>query len=521
VSKRREPGDDYWYFFLPALFILLIMALFPLWRAWNALQYPYSLDYAEGYLAVEAWQITHGQNIYPDLKDYPFLVSNYPPIFPLLTALIFFFSGPTLFWGRLICCLSALGILFLTMLVILKKTGQLMPAILAPLLIVNTYEFYEWIAYARVDLPAIFFGLAGLVILSDEDADLNWRLQKWAIVFFLFSIYTKQIQIFAPLAACIYLFFRDKKSGLRFALTFIGSALFLFIMLSLVTGGQYFKHTVIYNANRYDWWQVWVWFRHLLRFYIFYIIILFLLTVIIVCRTFINKGEKKKIEPGLFSIYAIIGALSFLTIGKVGAAGNYILEAHVALAIFFGLSISKVAELLNNSPHRRFAWVMLFLIAILVNLHAGYLAQKSRLLFSRPNPGKGAYAKNNMLFDIIKSYPDPVLCEQPLFLLRAGKKVLFQPFIMSELSREGKWNQGKFVDDLRRRKFSLIVTGQDMFREGFLWQYTDEMRRAIRENYITYPEPLQTPSWASLSAIMRSAEDGIPYYLYVPKREVK
>ena len=521
MSKRREPGDVYWYFFLPALFILLSMALFPLWRAWNALQYPYSLDYAEGYLAVEAWQITHGQSIYPDLKDYPFLVSNYPPIFPLMNALPFLLSGPTLFWGRLICCLSALGILILTMRVILKKTGRLIPAILAPLLIVNTYEFYEWIAYARVDFPAIFLGLAGLVILSDENADFDRRLQKWALLFFLLSIYTKQIQIFAPLAACIYLFSRDKKAGLRFTLAFIGSALFLFIMLSLVTGGQYFKHTVVYNANRYDWWQVWVWFRHLLRFYFFYMLTLLLLAATFVYRMFRNRREKKRSEPGLFSIYAIVGALSFLTIGKVGAAGNYILEAHVALAIFWGLSLFEAAKSANEIPRRRATWVMLSLMAILVNLHAIHLAQTGRLLFSRPNPGKGSYGKSNMLMRVVREYPDPLLCEQPIFLLRAGKKVLFQPFIMSELSREGKWNQGKFVDDLRRRKFSLIVTGQDMFREGFLWQYTDEMRRAIRENYIPYPEPPQTPSWASLNAIMRSAEDGIPYYLYVPKKEVK
>lgn len=509
----------YFWFFIVAVFILLTLAIFPLGRAWSCLQYPFGLDYAEGYLAVEAWQITQGMSMYPDLKDYPYLVGNYPPLYPLANAVFFVIFNPSLFWGRLICVISALGIIILMFRIVYKKYGLFLPALLSPLLLVNTYEFYEWIGYARVDLPAIFFSLAGLSVILDENSDTNKNRMTFAIILFLLSIYTKQIQIFAPVTACLYLVFKDRKTGLKFAGTLWGLALLIFMILTLITRGEYFKHTVTYNANRFDWWQVYIWFRHALRFYFFYMTTLFFLAVSITYEYIKNKKERG--APDLFYIYALMGALSFLTIGKVGAAGNYILEAHAALGIFFGLSLSKIMGKIRTGMEPRLNIILLIIAALLINMHSLWLFRMQRILFSRPNPGKAAYAKCNMLIKIVSERPDPILCEQPIFLLLVKKNVMFQPFIMSELAREGKWDQTRFVNDLNNKRFSLIITGQDMLQDGFLWQYTDEMRLAIRKNYMEYPEPAGTPSWSSWNAMMHSGIDGIPYYIYVPKKESK
>jgi hypothetical protein len=508
----KHPTDKWFFIFLlPALIILLIMSFWPLQRAILAQRFPYQLDYAEGYLAVEAWQVSRGETPYPPIHDYPYLVGNYPPVFILLQAPMFLIFGPSLFWGRLICLLCALGIAGLMVFIVRKNGGHWIPAVLAPLLFFNTYALHEWSGYARVDLPAIFFSLAGLAILANQN--LTGRHLRLALIFFLLGVYTKQIQIFAPLSAIIYLVLKDWKTGLRFTAWLLGLAAGFFILFTLATGGQYFYHTVLYNANVFSWWQVGVWLRHLALFYRF-----LLTTVLLLGATkiweYIGKARKGIVlPPGLFSLYAMAGAISIIAIGKVGAASNYLLECHVALGIFWGIGISRLGRQMNSNSGRILRMTLIFLVIVLTNFHAGWLFHLRPFLFNRPNPDKVVNAKCDEMLQIVRGHPDPILCEQPIFLLLAGKRVLFQPFIMSQLAREGKWNQAKFLEDVRRGKFSLIVTGQDVGQEGYFWQYTLEMRQAIREKYTSLL--LDKPS---LRHLMESPAGGIPYYIYVPRR---
>ena len=475
------------------------------------MQYPYQLDYAEGYVAVESWQLSRGESIYPSLEDYPCLVGNYPPLYPLVCAPFFLLFGPSLFWGRLICALSALGICAVMIIVMGKREGWFLPVVLSPALFLCTYELYEWIGYARVDLPAIFLSLLGLAFLSGELTKSRLRL---ALVCFVLSIFTKQVQIIAPASACVYLVWKDRKTGLRFTAWFLGLVLGIFLLLNLLTRGQYYKHTVLYNANIYDWWQLGnVWLRHIFRFYLFYLSSILIVGATVVYRWICARKRQGAFPiPDLFSIYAILGALSFFTIGKVGAASNYLLEFHVALGLFFGLNIARIGDLSRMSFTRSVQISLIVILGVLIHLHALYVVKTYPLLFSRPNPHKQDFAKGNKMLDIVGDFPDPILCEQPIFLLLSGKKILFQPFIMSELQKEGKWNQQRFVDDLKQRRFSLIVTGQDVRNTGHFWQYTREMIQAIREQYT--PLLNENSPW---KAALESPSGGIPYFIYKPK----
>lgn len=485
------------------------MSYKPLERIVVGTGYPYQLDYAEGYIAVEAWQLTKGQSIYPSLNDYPYLVGNYPPLYPMIQAPFFLIFGPSLFWGRLICVLSAIGILILMFYIVRHCTRAVFPSILAPIIVCNTYAFYEWLGYARVDFPAIFFSLAGLAVLMKGDDRKKIRL---ALIFFLLSIYTKQVQILAPASACIYLFLKDRRKGLRFLAWLCGLGVGLFLLLNIITKGQYYLHTVVYNANKYDWWQVKKWLLHVFRLYRFYLSSILLILATILYGRLKSKTKREEVVPNLFFIYAIMGVVSFFTIGKIGAASNYLLEFHIALGLLFGLGTGRLAQSLPEWKKKTGLAVLTLLIILLINLHAIHAWRLNWIFFSRPNPDKIAREKGDELLEMMKDYPDPILCEQPIFLLLARKKVVFQPFIMSQIQKEGKWDQGKFLSDLETEKFSLIVTGQDMFLEGHIWQYTGEMRKIIREKY----KPLLESQPATRS-LMESPQGGIPYFIYIPK----
>jgi len=475
------------------------------------MRYPYQLDYAEGFLAVESGQVAKGESIYPSIDDYPYLVGNYPPIYPLLCTPFFLLFGASLFWGRLICFLSVIGISVLLFFIIFRKEKTILPAFTAPLIFLCTYALFEWIGYARVDLPAVFFSIAGLYMISGK---INKKNLRWAIVFFVLSVYTKQIQIFAPLSACIFLILRNRKTGIRFSLWLIGSGFAVFLFLTAFTRGQFFLHTVLYNANIFSWWQVKRWLLHIFRFYMFS-----MTTILLILTTYIydwfSSGKKwKKKKPGLFTIYLILCALSVLTIGKIGSASNYLLEFHIACGIFIGLGIVRIFRISGRSSSKYFRYVLIGIIAILLNLHAYRVFRLQRIFFSRPNPDNASRAKGDMMLDIISDYQDPVLCEQPIFQLLSGKDVLFQPFIMSQLEKEGKWLQDAFVKDIRNKKFTLIVTGQDIFQEGHIWQYTQDMIDSMRQHYTPLLKNRQ-----NLRNFMESGTGGIPYYIYIPEKE--
>jgi hypothetical protein len=92
-----------------------------------------------------------------------------------------------------------------------------------------------------------------------------------------------------------------------------------------------------------------------------------------------------------------------------------------------------------------------------------------------------------------------VLSEDASYLLLAGKQVIFQPYIMSLLSRTGKWNQDEFVQTIRDKKYSMIILRVDLNdpynteQQGGAWEmagfdrWTPEMESAIMESYRIYP----------------------------------
>ena len=497
------------WFLIPVIIILLILCYFPLKRSIAALGYPYQLDYAEGFLAVESDMISRGESMYPSIEEYPYLVGNYPPVYPLLSVPFFLIFGPSLFWGRLICFVSVAGIAFLSGWIVYHKTKMIIPAFLAPLLFLNTYALHEWIAYSRVDLPAIFFSVAGIAVLS---SGTNKKHRYAALALFLLSVYTKQIQIFAPASACLYLIVRNRKQGLMFTAQFIGLTLGIFLFLTLITGGRYFHHTVTYNANKYDFWQLRRWVEHIFRFYFMYLATALIIFASYIIMNMKTRTAEKKFRPELFSIYALAGIVSVPAIGKIGAASNYLLEFHISLGIAFTIIFIRVFNRVFESKRKKGLIALLIVSVLLLTVHGSMIWKKRAMIFSRPDPGKSARLKGDEMLRIVKDYPEPVLCEEPVFPLLAGKKVVFQPFIMSELSKENKWDQSDFIRDLENKKFTLIQTGQDMYAEGHSWQYTKEMRNAVRENYF----PLLR-NRSVFRKFMESPVGGIPYYIYVPK----
>ena len=129
-------------------------------------------------------------------------------------------------------------------------------------------------------------------------------------------------------------------------------------------------------------------------------------------------------------------------------------------------------------------------------------------VFSSPAPDEREREVARFILTAVQNAEGEVLSEYPIFTILSGREVLLQPFIMSRLAIEGRWDQSKFVQDLQRRRFSIIVTLEDMgkARRGEpLMRYTPEMAHAILDHYA----PLG-------SGPLHSGALGTRYYFYFP-----
>jgi hypothetical protein len=180
--------------------------------------------------------------------------------------------------------------------------------------------------------------------------------------------------------------------------------------------------------------------------------------------------------------------LSSLTAGKIGAYVNYMLEPEAAAALMAGVGYQRLVGSLR-SPSWTPAWVGVWLL--LVGPSAGILAQPHRAIYG-PYPfyPEAIVQTNEDIAPLVRETRGDILSEDVGMLVTAGREVWLDPHKMSSMSRDGTWDQRVLVRDIRRRRFTLILTtwnpGVDRLDRWGLYggyRWTKDMGVAIRRNY--------------------------------------
>jgi len=224
---------------------------------------------------------------------------------------------------------------------------------------------------------------------------------------------------------------------------------------------------------------------------------------------------------GLFAVYAMVASIGLLGVGKKGAATNYLIEPQAAWALFIALVIGKTTRPSLATGRTFGTRPVFFPMMVVLVLHSvefmcsstlvlalnsplgktvlgeavrkvvrrpavfAYLKSRPQVVLARENlnPTAADRVNGDRIVEMLAAAEEPVFSEQPIFAMLAGRAVYIQPFIMSELAREGKWDQAPVVEDLRRGRFSLLVTTENISKEGFFFHYTDQMVEAMRKAY--------------------------------------
>ena len=234
------------------IYTCLVLALFA-WNAINTIPFPYGADYGEAPLVDQARRIQTKATLYKsDLNEPPFVITNYPPLYPaLISAANFIFKIPLFQAGRITSVIFSLLSGYIIGLFTYRLTGNKWLGALSTTLFWCQPFILNWSSLARVDSMALAFSLLGLWILYRyKDSSTGMVL---AILCFLVSAFTRQTYLLsAPLAGFIWLWHLNRKRALAFILIFAVTGILIFGTINAITKGGFLVNIVTANINRYN-----------------------------------------------------------------------------------------------------------------------------------------------------------------------------------------------------------------------------------------------------------------------------
>ena len=435
----------------------------------DALAFPYPLNYGEGPLLDQAARMAELRTIYPsEISEPPYAISNYPPLFLLLQSPLVWLFGPAFWYGRALSLVATAAVAALIALTLHTLKGDRVASAAAGLTFLAVPFVLHWSSLVRVDMTGLALSWAGLYAVTQKPA--GWRTVILASLLFVAAAYTRQtFALAAPLAAFAWLLARRRRrEALALAALLGGLGLSLLAVLSALTGGGFFLHTVVYNLNEFDWERV--------GFYLG-AVQSFMPVLLVGGLAFLVLGLRSRDASWwLVGSYLVGAATVALTIGKIGSDVNYLLELSAALSLSAGALLARYAR----RPGVRCAMLLALTVQITI------MVQSSQFFYvglqDTSTSQRNGVAR---LEEIVDGSQKPVLADEYAGLLPVdGRRIYIQPFEFSQLAREGKWDQRPFVASIRDKSFDAILIFEPTGAPGLVEErWTPQMLEAIEQSY--------------------------------------
>jgi hypothetical protein len=450
---------------LVALVVSGAAALSFLRHADAILHFPYELAAGEELLLRDTIHILGRRPIYTDVNDFPFVVSNYPPLFAAISAILVPVVGESLAAVRVVATLSTLLNASLVAGIIYQGSRDKIASATCGAAYLGSIFVYQWGAWGRVDATAIAFSLLAILVIQ------RWPHRRGACLAAcccLLSVYTKQTQWAAPLAISLWLLWRrEVRRFLGFAALLGGVGGLVFVVLNTLTSGEFFRHLVVYNALPYS-------PRALLGYWRAFGATHGILVGIGLCYAVASAVRRRVSLPIL---YFWASAILTVAVGRAGASSNYFLELIAASLILCGLCWGELA--------RRGDYASVVVPAALVLQLLWFWAFPASPLadFYDPlpafgyTPGPADLPACEAIDDYVKQAEGEILTEGGGFALRSGKQLYGSPWLLSALEPTGKVDAGldRLEKALGQHRFSLVV---------LTWQsYPPRILNAVWANY--------------------------------------
>ena len=427
--------------------------------------FPYEMAAGEELLLRDAVQIFRGQPVYRDVNDFPFIVSNYPPLFPALSSLLLPFAGASLSATRMVATLTTLLCASVVGAIVYRGSRRIVPSIICGAAFLGSIFVYQWGAWGRVDTLAVLFSLLAILVAQRRT---GWWGVTLAALLCLLSLYTKQTQWAAPLAIVVWLLWR---CGWRFVLWFAavlgGLGGLLFLVWNAITAGEFLRHLVVYNALPYSLGAFLGYWRA------------FALThgAILVMAVIYAVFCAWKRRPLLPVLYFVASGLLTLAVGRAGASSNYFLETIAASLILCGLAWGELSERGGYGSVVVPAALLIQLVWFRVFPFTPVGVYYDPLPSFGYTPQRADVPSCEQIDRYVMEAEGEILTEGGGFVLKNGKELYGSPWLLSALEPTGLVDEGLLILEgaLEQRRFSLVI---------LTWQsYPPRILNAVWANY--------------------------------------
>lgn len=456
---------------------------FFLLTAVRAVAYPYELDYGEGIVWYQARQLLAGE-AFGDIHRFGGIVFHYTPLFQALSGLLERLGFDGLAAGRLLSLLSTAAMAVLIGIIVRhvalgsggSRRGAAIAAAVAGLTLLIAFPVKVWAPLMRVDMLAFALSLGGL--WCGLLALRRPPLVHLAAILFVLAVFTKQTMVAAPAAVfLVLLLFRPRTAFAGIATSLVlGSA--ALAALALATDGGFFRHVFLYNVNRIALDRL-GWIASIVSSHLLLIVAatIGLAGIAPAIRRFAAKRSQaapEDAESAMLGAYLVLTTASVALVLKSGSGVNYFIEWIAVLAIFAGLAVHRAIAVEGGraAPVRQVAIIALAVQAAMLPVlpyTAGMFEKRTAAL--------------DRLVGRIRSAEGPVISDDMVLLLRAGRPVLWEPAIFAELGATGAWDERPFVRMIDERRFAMFVTVQERGGKLFDQRYNPAVAEAMARAY--------------------------------------
>jgi len=404
----------------------------------------------ESVVAAQSTMLAHEGTLYYSLRDYPYTVCAYMPIFYALEASLIKAGLQSYTAARLISFAAILGIFTLVWRFLMLYTRDRYYAWTGVLLSVSTSLLLSWGTVGQVDTLAVFFGLLGFYQYS-RYAIGGENTLLLAAVCVIAAFFTKQTMVACPAAIVVSLWFRDRKLALQFAAAVGGVVLVAILSINAALHGRFLGNTLFANLNPFSWEKV--------EQHVHYLLIFAGQLILVVAIGFrpLMRSPAKALLVYLGTAVCVLG----ITAPKIGSDSNYQIETTALLVLCAVVALDAV-DFFHLVFRGSKSWVTLLQIPLAIHLVLNFRMTEPFLL--------GRFAKEQQ-FRMQVAAERPYLADGGRLLsadmnsaARIRGRLEVEPLIYTLLVRAGRIDPEPVRRDIAAQAFSTIVLYRDVNR---------------------------------------------------------
>ncbi len=334
--------------------------------AFALFRFPFDYDQGEGFELVDTILFSRGEWPYRSNDSYPFYSSNYPPVFHIVIVPLVWLFGPHYWTGRLVSYVGTLITAVAIGYAVQRVGRRWWLSLLTGLAFLASNYVYHVGPLFRQHMFMVMLETVAIVLLAvtfdKEEADGRHYNKRILVVMVLLLLagYTKQLAYATVIATFGFMFLRDWKRALKWAIPFGLATGAVFLLLNIATDGEWFVATVTANVNEFIEGQAIGLYKQWFSLH----------TVLIVVAVLTVVYELYFSRLSAYAIWFVVAAVNGATAGKWGAGESYFATAIAASCILTGVAFNLVLNKITGSDlaPRRKMWVHMIVLSLIGGL---------------------------------------------------------------------------------------------------------------------------------------------------------